>query len=94
MAVFLAVRAGRMSPKAGSPGKPAKQTFYFHGTVQDVGFRSSVEIYACAAGLNCIKAENLNDGSVRVVLEGPENYHAVVLSVLKQKFKVSKITKA
>ena len=75
------------------PGKPVKQTFYFHGDVQDVGFRDTAEIYACAAGLNCIKAENLNDGSVRVILEGPENYQKVVLSVLKEKFKVSKITR-
>lgn len=70
---LLAAERDRLagSPPAGPGERTARLTAWVYGHVQGVGFRAAVRIRAAELGL-AGSAANLDDGSVRVVAEGPE----------------------
>ena len=59
-----------MPPRAETPSAAARATVLVHGRVQGVGYRAFVRRHALDLGL-AGQVENLADGRVEVVLEGP-----------------------
>ena len=68
---------GGVTPSAG----PARLTAWVRGRVQGVGFRWWVRRHALAMGLQGW-AENLADGRVKIVAEGPRAACAQLLELL------------
>ena len=62
--------------------EPARLTAWISGSVQGVGFRWWTRCRALELGL-VGNAENLVDGRVRVVAEGPEEHCARLLALLR-----------
>jgi acylphosphatase len=71
---------GAMEQEAAGPG-PVRLTAWARGRVQGVGFRWWVRSHALALGL-AGWAENLTDGRVKVVAEGPREACAELLELL------------
>jgi acylphosphatase len=69
-----------MEQEAARPG-PVRLTAWARGRVQGVGFRWWVRSHALALGLTGW-AENLTDGRVKVVAEGPRPVCAELLELL------------
>jgi acylphosphatase len=70
-----------MTQEAGSAGGKRRVVALVSGHVQGVGYRWFVRELASAAGL-AGSARNLPDGRVEVVLEGPDDVVAGVLTAL------------
>ena len=69
-------------PQAGSASGDARLTAWIEGRVQGVGFRWWVRSHALALGLTG-QAENLADGRVKVVAEGPRLWCEQLLALLE-----------
>jgi acylphosphatase len=74
-------------PEPGGPGtldsrRPARLTAWVEGRVQGVGFRWWTRARALEFGLTGV-AENLADGRVKVVAEGPQPRCEELLAVLE-----------
>jgi len=74
-------------------GDAKKYRLEFYGWVQDVGFRGTVHSYADYFGFNCIKAENMQDGSVEAIVEGTYPLIDLCIKGLREDFKVTKVQK-
>ena len=68
--------------EAGTPGKMARLTAWVEGRVQGVGFRWWARARALELGL-VGWAENLEDGRVRVIAEGPADGCGKLLALLE-----------
>lgn len=84
LVAFDAATAGLLAAELArhpAPGAAARLTAFVHGRVQGVGFRAAVRMRAEALGL-AGSAVNLDDGSVRVIAEGPRDRCELLLGYL------------
>ncbi len=65
-----------------------QMTVIFKGKVQGVGFRATVRYFAKELGLLGV-AENLSDGSVKVVVQGKKTQCDSLVVKLQQQFSIA-----
>lgn len=72
-----------------SNADPIKMTVIFEGKVQGVGFRAAARAFAKELNLDA-SAENLEDGSVKVIIQGNQTQSEALVKKLCNYFHVTK----